>query len=198
MGLVAEPRNQQPAPSRPPRTMSAMIFAILPLVLVSFGIAGLFTQCSFTPSGPTVDSGSVPTVDVPAELRDAAAGVDFPIVDPQLPGTWRANSSNSTTLPSHTEVVRVGWLTGDARYLRLAQSTAAEEELVTGETRQPPHALGTTEAGGRQWIRYQGVRDEQAWVSERDGVRLLITGNATEAEFRTLAEAALTGPEIGS
>lgn len=173
-----------------------MLFAILPLVLVSFGVAGLFTQCSFTPTGPTVDSGSVPTVNVPAELQDAAAGVDFPVVEPQLPASWRANSSNSTTLPSHTEVVRVGWLTGDAHYVRLAQSTAAEEELVTGETKQPPQALGTVEAGGRQWVRYQGVRDEQAWVSERDGVRLLITGNATEAEFRTLAETALTAPAV--
>ncbi|MEV4731314.1 DUF4245 domain-containing protein [Saccharopolyspora sp. NPDC049426] len=196
MGAVAEPRNQQPAPSRPPRTMSAMLFAILPLVLVSFGIAGLFTQCSFTPTGPTVDNGSVPTVNVQAELQDAAAGVDFPVVDPKLPASWRANSSSSTTLPSHTEVVRVGWLTGDAQYLRLAQSNATEEELVAGETRRAPQALGTVEAGGRQWIRYQGVRDEQAWVSERDGVRLLITGNAGEAEFRTLAEAALTAPGI--
>lgn len=174
-----------------------MIFAILPLVLVSFGIAGLFTQCSFTPTGPTVDNGSVPTVNVQAELHDAAAGVDFPVVDPKLPASWRANSSTSTTLPSHTEVVRVGWLTGDAQYLRLAQSNAAEEELVAGETRQAPLALGAVEAGGRQWVRYQGVRDEQAWVSERDGVRLLITGNAGEAEFRTLAEAALTAPPVG-
>ncbi|GAB3670608.1 DUF4245 domain-containing protein [Saccharopolyspora tripterygii] len=174
-----------------------MLFAILPLVLVSFGVAGLFTQCSFTPNGPAVDSGSVPTVNVQAELREATAGVDFPVVEPKLPANWRANSSNSTTLPSHTEVVRVGWLTGDAQYLRLAQSNATEEELVAGETRQAPQALGTTEVGGRQWVRYQSVRDEQAWVSERDGVRLLITGNAGEAEFRTLAEAALTAPPVG-
>lgn len=174
-----------------------MLFAILPLVLVSFGVAGLFTQCSFTPTGPTVERGSAPTVNVQEELHDAAAGVDFPVVEPQLPASWRANSGNSTTLPSHTEVVRVGWLTGDAHYLRLAQSTAAEEELVTGETKQPPKALGSVEAGGRQWIRYQGVRDEQVWISERDGVRMLITGNGTEAEFRTLAEAALVGPPVG-
>ncbi|RRO15532.1 DUF4245 domain-containing protein [Saccharopolyspora rhizosphaerae] len=196
MGVVAEPRNQQPAPSRPPRTMSAMLFAILPLVLVSFGVAGLFTQCSFTPTGPTIDSGSVPTVDVRAELEGAAAGVDFPVVEPQLPADWRANSSNSTTLPSHTEVVRVGWLTGGGHYLRLAQSTAAEEELVTGETEVPPQALGTIEAGGRQWVRYQGVRDEQAWVTDKDGVRLLITGNGAAPEFAQLAEAALRAPEV--
>ncbi len=39
-------------------------------------------------------------------------------------------------------------------------------------------------------------RLKQAWVSERGGVRLLITGNAGEAEFKALAEASLTAPEI--
>ncbi len=41
---------------------------------------------------------------------------------------------------------------------------------------------------------YDSVRGEQAWVAERAGVRLLITGNADEAEFRTLAEAAINAP----
>ncbi|MCI2421629.1 DUF4245 domain-containing protein [Saccharopolyspora sp. K220] len=196
MGVVAEPGNQQPAPSRPPRTASAMVFAILPLVLVAFGVAGLVGQCSFNPGGPSIEGGPVPTVDVPGELRDAAERVDFPVREPNLPADWRANSANVTTLGSHAQVVRVGWLTGGARYLRLAQSTASEEELVTAETRQPPHAEGTVDVAGRQWVSYESVRGERAWVSERDGVRLLITGNADEPEFRTLAEAAIAAPAI--
>ncbi|GAA0513408.1 membrane protein [Saccharopolyspora subtropica] len=194
MSGVAEPRNQQPAPSRPPRTPSAMLFAILPLVLVAFGVAGLVGQCSFNPGGPSTEGGSVPTVDVPGELRRAADRVDFPVLEPALPAAWRANSANVTTLASKARVVRVGWLTGNARYLRLAQSTASEEELVAAETRQAPHAEGTVEAAGRQWVVYQSVRDEAAWVSERDGIRLLITGNADETEFRTLAEATTIAP----
>ena len=191
MGLVAEPSNQQPAPSRPPRTLSAMVFAILPLVLIAFGMAGLLGQCSFNPGGPTAQ---VPTVDVPAELDRAADRVDFRIADPQLPPGWRANSVAVLTLRSHAEVVRIGYLTGDGRYLRFSQSTAAEEELVTADTRQAPRALGTVEAGGRQWVRYEGVAGEQAWATERDGVRVLIAGNADEPELRTLAEAVLQAP----
>jgi hypothetical protein len=171
-----------------------MVFAILPMVLVAFGVAGMLGQCSFNPGGPSIQGGPVPTVDVPAELRRAAGRVDFPVVEPTLPASWRANAANVTTLASHAQVVRVGWLTGATGYLRLAQSKAAEDELVAGETRQPPHARGTVDAAGRQWVVYDSVRGEQAWVSERAGVRLLITGNADEAEFRTLAEAAINAP----
>ncbi|MBB5153466.1 hypothetical protein BJ970_001000 [Saccharopolyspora phatthalungensis] len=191
---MAEPRNERPALSRPPRTVSAMVFALLPMVLVAFGIAGLVGQCSFSPGGPSIQGGPVPTVDVAAELRRAAGRVGFPVLEPSLPATWRANAANVTTLASHAQVVRVGWLTGRARYLRLAQSTAAEDELVASETRQPPHARGTVDAAGQRWVVYDSVRGEQAWVAERAGVRLLITGNADEAEFRTLAEAAINAP----
>ncbi|MEV0048950.1 DUF4245 domain-containing protein [Saccharopolyspora shandongensis] len=194
MGVVAEPRNQQQPASRPPRTVSAMVFALLPMVLVAFGIAGMAGQCSFNPGGPSIQGGPVPTVDVPAELRRAAGRVDFPVLEPNLPANWRANAANVTTLASHAQVVRVGWLTGGGRYLRLAQSTAAEDELVESETRQAPHARGAVDAAGRQWVAYDSVRGEQAWVAERDGVRLLITGNADEAEFRALAEAAINAP----
>ncbi|MFC7341940.1 DUF4245 domain-containing protein [Saccharopolyspora griseoalba] len=203
MGVVAEPRNQQPAQqqgqaqSRPPRTMSAMVFAILPLVLVAFGFAGLAGMCSFNPGGPSVDTGSVPTVDVSGELRSDAASADFPVVEPQLPRSWRANSANTTTLPSHQQVVKVGWLTGGGDYLRLAQSPGSEEELVAAETRKAPQATGTVSAGGAQWVEYRSMRDERAWVAERAGVRLLITGNASEQEFRTLAEATLRAQPVG-
>ncbi|MER5388737.1 DUF4245 domain-containing protein [Saccharopolyspora sp. NPDC002686] len=191
MVVVAEPSNQQPAPSRPPRTVSAMVFAILPLVLIAFGMAGLLGRCSFNPGSPSVE---VPTVNVPAELDRASARVHFPLLDPELPANWRSNSVNVLTLRSHAEVVRVGWLTGGGHYLRFSQSTAAEEELVTADTRQPPQALGTVEAGGQQWVRYQSVGEEQAWATDHNGVRLLIAGDAAEPEFRTLAEAALKAP----
>lgn len=195
--LVAEPPeppNLQPPRTRPPRTPSAMVFALLPMVLVVLGIGGLMGRCSFDPSSPPVQGGPVPTVDVPAELGRAAERVDFPVIEPALPPDWRANAANVTTLASHTQVVRVGWLTGGARYLRLAQSKGAEDELVESETRQRPHARGVIEAAGRQWIAYDSVRGEQAWVTDRDGVRLLITGNADETEFRTLADAAINAP----
>ncbi|WP_408005205.1 DUF4245 domain-containing protein [Saccharopolyspora rectivirgula] len=186
---MAQPRNQQPGQTRPPRTASAMIFAILPMVLIALGMAGLFTQCSFNPGGPAINPETAPTVDAAAELRRAADRVDFPVVDPEVPAGWRANSANVETLASQHRVVRTGWLTGTGHYLRLAQSDAAEEDFVAAETQQSPHGLGTVEAGGLEWIVYASVRDEQAWVTPHNGALLLITGDGTEQEFRALAEA---------
>lgn len=202
---VAEQRNQDQtggpgddqagtAPASPPRTMKAMLFAMLPLVAVAFLVAGVLGQCSFSPLGPTIDRDSGPTVDVAAELNGISARIDFPVFDPATPPDWRANSAATAQLGSGARAVRIGWITGSARYLRLSQSTAPEEELVAFEVERPPQAEGVVQAGGRQWVLYRGVRSEKVWVGERDGVRLLLTGSATEEEFRVLAEAVSRAP----
>lgn len=189
-----EVQQQTEPPARPeaPRSVYAMLFSMLPLVLVGFVVAGLLGECSFSPLGPSIDQSKAPTVDATRQLHDKARQVDFPVVEPQLP--WRANSAAMRRLDSGAHSVQVGWVTG-THYLRLSQSNASEEELVTSETEQPPRAEGVARAAGRQWVVYGSVRSEKAWVSDRDGVRLLITGSGNEAEFRTLAQATLSaGP----
>lgn len=188
---VAESRNQRTPQPRPQRTMHGMLIAILVLVLLVGGMTGLLGRCSFNPGGPDVDGAAAPTVDVSGELESAAERVDFPLTHPQLSDAWRANSANVVTLDSGTDAVRIGWLTGAQNYLRLSQSPAAEEEFVTAETRQQPRAEDTVEVAGQQWVVYESIREEQAWVTERDGVRLLITGDGRAEEFRELAEATL-------
>ncbi|SDP19352.1 Protein of unknown function [Actinopolyspora xinjiangensis] len=192
---VAERRNQgsednrSSTPAGAPRGPRAMLFALLPLILVVLGVAGLMGRCSFSPLGPSVDPETAPTVEVGRELDSAARRVDFPVLRPRLPEGWRANSTDVRRVAPDHEVVQVGWLTGRTHYLRLSQSPASEAELVSFETEQRPRALGTVEAAGHKWVVYRSIRSERAWVSERDGVRLLITGNGDEREFRTMARA---------
>ncbi len=196
---VSEARNQQSGRHHPdgeqsggrqqPRSVSSMLFAMLPLVLIVLGMAGLTGRCSFSPLGPTVDSGSAPTVDAGVELRRAAGKVDFPVLRPRLPQEWRANSAGVRRVDPRHRAVRVGWLTREDHYLRLSQSSAPESALVRFETEQQPRGRGVVRAAGRTWVVYDSVRSESAWVTERDGVRLLITGSATEREFRTMARA---------
>lgn len=168
-----------------------MVFAMLPMVLIAFGVAGLLGMCSFNPGGPSTEDANVPTVDAAAELQRASGQVDFPPRLPQLPAEWHANSANVADTTAGQDVVRVGWLTPGGDYLRLAQSTAAEDDLVSAETRQPPEVEGVNRVAGHEWVVYGSVRSEQAWVTEHDGVRLLITGSGDDAEFRALAEAAV-------
>ncbi len=179
-----------------PRSVRAMVFAMLPLVLVVLGIAGLMGRCSVSPLGSSPGAGTAPTVNASQEFESAATGVDFPVVRPHPPDGWRANSADTKRVTQQDSAVRVGWLTEDTHYVRLSQSSAPEAELVSLETEQPPRARGTVQAAGTQWVVYESVRSELAWVGERSGVRLLITGNGTEEEFRAMARAATSAQVV--
>ncbi|MDR7302738.1 hypothetical protein JOF55_002919 [Haloactinomyces albus] len=197
---MAQQRNQQAEGGSPAsgstRTVRSMLLTMLPLILIVLGMAGLTGRCSFSPLGPTVQPGSAPTVDAAAELRSAARRVDFPVLEPRLPQGWRANSADVRGVGSGQRAVRVGWLTSGGHYMRLSQSTAPESELVAFETERPPRARGMVRAAGTRWVVYDSVRSEKAWVGERNGVRLLITGSGPERDFRTLARAALSAPVV--
>lgn len=168
------------------------------LVVVVLLVAGVAKACSFSPAGPSVDSGAVPSVNAPDALRSAAGLAGFPIRVPAVPVEWRANSASQDTLDG-SRVVRVGWITESGHYLRLVQSTADEGALVASETavsgggRGAPSGRGPVQVAGLQWVVYQGGNGEAAWVAQLDGVRLLITGNGSDDEFRALAGATASG-----
>ncbi|MGH4021513.1 MAG: DUF4245 domain-containing protein [Pseudonocardiaceae bacterium] len=186
---MTDPRQGRPRGSRSARDM---VLSMLPLVAVALALAGFAGMCSVSPGGPTTDPRTVPSVDAAAELDRAAGAVAFPLREPVLPRGWRPTSA-SVDRVGPVQAVRVGWLTPSHDYLRLSQSAAVESELVAFETRQQVAATGAVQAAGRTWVRYPSVRDELAWVTDLGDVRLLITGNAAESEFRTLARAVLPG-----
>jgi hypothetical protein len=187
-------------------------FAVLvPIILV---VAGLTRACSFSPTGPSVEAGRLPTVDAPTELRSAAKRMPFEVRIPGVPPGWRANSA-STQPVADAATVRVGWLTAQDRYLRLVQSAATEGALVVAEVGPNAVASGPIDVGGRRWVVYTGgatpdtpsgagiagtAGSEPAWVTElaatvagRPATRVLITGSGTEEDFRALAAAVISG-----
>jgi Protein of unknown function (DUF4245) len=178
-----------------------MLAAIGVLLLVVLVVGGLSRSCTFTPAGPTIDSSRLPVVDAPAELRRLAVDVPFPVRVPAVPADWRANSADRESLPGGARSVRTGYLTPEGRFLRLLQSDASEEALLTTETGGAPAvAQGVVEVGGRRWVAYTGPgeRAEPIWITEvtatdAPAVRMLVTGSGSEPDLRTLAEAAATG-----
>lgn len=204
MGTVSpesEPDHRQPPPrSKPPRsalTMRDMLVALavlVPLILVF----GSLSRCSFAPGGPEVDTGAVPVVDAPAELRRIAPGVPFEVRIPAVPADWRSNSADQDIVGG-TRVVRTGFVLPDRRYLRLLQSDGAEAALLAVETgSEPVPGRGTVDVGAQRWVVYGADDDEPIWITEvvtpdAAPVRLLITGSGSEDAFRTLADAAVGG-----
>ncbi|HLU58277.1 MAG TPA: DUF4245 domain-containing protein [Pseudonocardia sp.] len=189
--------SQPSPPAKPPRsalTMRDMVGALVVLALVVLGAAGLSGSCTFAPTGPTVDPSRLPVVDVPAELTRLAPDSTFPLRVPAVPEGWRANAVDRASLPEGGRVVSAGFLTPDGRYLRLQQGDATEEAMLHAEVGDGPVAArGPVDVDGQRWVAYDGRRGEPIWTTEVDGVRMLLTGSGSEADFRTLAGAAVRG-----
>ena len=177
--------------------MRDMVGALVVLALVVLAAGGLSRSCTFAPTGPTVDASRLPVVDVPAELTRLAPDSTFPLRVPAVPEGWRANAVDRMSLPEGGRVVSAGFLTPDGRYLRLQQGDASEEAMLRAEAGGgAAQAQGPVDVDGQQWVAYTGQRGEPIWVTDVDGVRMLVTGSGSEADFRALAAAAVRGEVI--
>jgi hypothetical protein len=87
------------------------------------------------------------------------------------------------------KAIRAGYLTPSAGYLQLQQSDATEEALLAAIGERP--AQGAQDVGGARWVVYGARPAEPVWIADVKGVRLVLTGSATDDEFRTLATAVL-------
>jgi hypothetical protein len=180
--------------------MRDMLGALVVLALVVLAAGGLTRSCTFAPTGPTVDASRLPVADVPAELARLAPDTPFPLRVPAVPADWRANAVDRTSLPDGGRTVRTGYLTPDGRYLRLQQADATEEALLRAEAGDAPApAQGVVDVDGQRWVAYTAGRGEPIWITEVAGdapVRMLVTGSGSEADFRTLAAAAVRGEVV--
>ena len=186
--VETEPGGHGP-PGRAGLRMRDMIGAIV-VLLVIIGVLVTATRgCAFDPGGPNVSPDSAPSVDASARLRDAAEAVTFPLRRPELPASWRANSSSTAAVAADDVVVRVGWVTPEGRYLQLSQSGGEAPDVLIAETGETGRTTGSVEVDGVTWAVYSSRRDEVAWLTTLDGVVTLVTGSGTEEEFRVLASA---------
>lgn len=173
-----------------------MLVALGVLVVVVLLFGGLTGSCSFSPTGPTVDSARLPVVDAPAELRALAPTIPFPVRVPAVPPGWRSNSVDQD-LVTGGRAVRTGYVLPDSRYLRVLQSDAATEALLAVEAGAGPvPAKGPVDVGGQRWVVYGAGEDEPIWIGELAApapVRVLLTGSGSEDAYRALAGAVVAG-----
>lgn len=190
------------------------MIALVVLVPIILLFAGLARACSFSPGGPSIDTGGLPTVDAPAELASAAPRMPFDVRVPAVPDGWRANSVGTAPIAG-VAAVRVGWLTSQDRFLRVVQSAATEGDLVLAQLGTSAVAGGPVEVAGRRWVVYtpgsvagaggaSAVR-EPAWVTafaaadaSHPPTRVLITGGGTADDFRAMAAAVSSGQVLPS
>ncbi|MEU3012736.1 DUF4245 domain-containing protein [Nocardia asteroides] len=165
-----------------------LFWSLIPLVLIAIVLAGAASQCTVATNGPT--QGQVPFFDADAALKSDARSLPFAIRNPDLPQDWVSNSGSRDTIVTTGggPVSTVGYITPQGTYMRYSQTSASEEALsrhVLG-SRYP---TGTQDIAGHRWVVYSEPTEESGWITDLDGVRILITGAGNEAAFATLAEA---------
>lgn len=184
-------------PARPPRSalrIRDLLGAVGLLLVIVFVVGGLSRGCSFAPGGPSVDPDAAPRVDAPLQLRALAGSTPFPLRVPAVPAEWRANAVDALPVGSTGDrAVRTGYLTPDGRYLRVVQSDTDEASLLAVEAQGRPDAQGAVDVAGTTWVTYADDTPEPIRIADLGDVRLLITGSASDGDFRTLAAALARG-----
>ena len=194
VSTASPPPSPEPGPrAKPPRSAMSMrdlLGAVGLLVVFVLVVGGLTRGCSFAPGGPTVDPTSGPTVDAPTELRALVGTAPFALRVPSVPAGWRANAVSTARVGAGGRLaVRTGYVTPAGRYLRVVQSDASEAELLASEARGTPVGAGVVDVDGTRWVTYTDDTREPIRIADVSGVRLLITGDGDDPEFRTLATA---------
>ncbi|TQF73897.1 DUF4245 domain-containing protein [Rhodococcus spelaei] len=166
-----------------------MLWSMIPLVLLCLIIAGIASQCTLSPGGPT--PGPVPHFDINAALKYDARDLGFPIRNPAVPEGWQPNSGSRGTATGDGggDVSTVGFITDRGAYLQLSQSAATEETLVPWVAGGPRSSTGVEQIGPDSWVKYTEEGSEPIWVTNLGDVRVLIKGAGSEQEYTTLATA---------
>ena len=164
------------------------VLALLALVVVAVYYGG------FKISAGRAGGGPVPTADVVGGFTQVGNTLGFSVVVPAgVPSDWHPNSFSvtQTSAGGPPAAARGGWLTPDGNFVTLVESTGTSAAVQQAELGSTGAATGTVNAGGADWTVVPGRRSETAWIRpSADGqFRYLITGNASQADFQTLAGA---------
>jgi hypothetical protein len=190
-------------PARGDTSVRDLIWACLILVPVALLIFSVGGSCSFSPGTPAEDAASAPTVDAPARIAEYARGSAFPLRLPDVP--FRVNSTDRGPVEGGGTAVRIGFVTPDADFLSLVQTDGSVEGVLATESGSagrgdgPPTMRGTVQAGGLTWEVYGAEGGEPfriATLPGRPEVRVLVTGSASDAQFRTLADALVAAAPV--
>lgn len=145
------------------------------------------------------------TVGKPVDWHSVAAqgaGVEpDPLLSPELPKGWTANSaqldSGSTT---GIDVWHVGFISPQRQYVGLDQGFKADDNWIAGET-DDIRATGSTTIDGVKWVVYDNRSGQSgstavsyALVATHAHSTVVLSGTAPTSEFDTVARA--LAPEL--
>ena len=139
---------------------------------------------------PRPNSVPQPTVDVAAAATGAEQRLGFtPAVPVGLPEGWVPRAANLQDGQDGVPTWHLAYVTPSERFAGIQQAANPtgnwEDRQVTSG-----HPTGTVQVAGDSWVvRSRTDRGITSWVLRKPGLTTVVTGNASEAELRALAEA---------
>lgn len=174
-----------PARRRGPSTALGLVLSLLASLAIVVIVVAVVVRPDQEPR----------TIDYLAVAEGAQAGVDEPLLAPELPEGWGANRAELVT-GAADEVVRweIGFLTPEGQYIGFVQGIDANASWVATRV-EGASPTGDTRIGGLEW-RVFDRRDTDdpgnlafALVGEAGASTLVLAGTADDEEFEVLATA---------
>lgn len=134
---------------------------------------------------------TAPVVDTATVYDSAHRANAFPLLTPEgLPSGWRIASATFTA-----GVLRIGITAPDSGELQVVESAAPAASLVPDVVGRSAQAGEMLDLDGGQWQRFDNGRPgERSLVLSTTGRTVVVVGQATDAQFRRLAESLHPSP----
>ncbi len=161
-------------------------FNLVVATLASLLLAAFFGILMSNPGSPGIDA-----VDYRASAADAQAGIDEPLVAPDLPDGWQANRAELETAADGVAVWRLGLITPAGEFIGVKQGIEANPTWLAAQVEDTSES-GSSSIAGVEWTIREGDPDgnlARAMTAVDAGSTLVLYGTAEEKEFTELAEA---------
>jgi hypothetical protein len=130
---------------------------------------------------------SVTRVDPGDSYSSAEASGGFTVLRSEgLGKDWHLTAADAPRTGGEL-TLRIGLVAPSGRFARFAESGRPARQALAAELGGTPRSTGAEEINGQPWLRYPGRGEEQALVSVRKDVVVVVTGTADLAELRELA-----------
>ena len=177
-----------PAPDRRSKqTFANMLRSLVPLVLIILAVVW------WTAFRQRADVQPVKTVDPSTTVQLAANRAGYPLLVPtDLPRGYRPTSVRTdagNAGEGDPVTLEIGYVTPEDQFAEFVVSDDPRADAVTGLLADATPA-GSLQIGGDTWTRATRLheRDEETVLSRTvDGVTVVVSGSASEAELETVA-----------
>ena len=111
------------------------------------------------------------------------------VVPASLPKSWRANAANLTRGKSaHAASMHIGWALPRSTFIELDETNGGAQPLLRTVLGPAGDAVrGSRSVAGVDWQVRRSQRGELALTGNVGGLFVVLTGNATDSDFATLA-----------